>query len=220
MLSDGEVDRLRTAAEEASWLCARGYPALEVARFIAEHRGLSPRERILLDAIARADAHHRHHIARELDPDDVTGRPLRLDVASVCANVATSIAATFDPRIVLFESAAGLIGAAEVAHEVLAVHEPEALRRIAEVVLTLGPSAVRIVHDAASLEHADALRKLLSGKRKPTVVCEEVASVAARLRAAAFVASASPEVLDHCGTWFNLAGILAKALGVTPLRLG
>ncbi len=220
MLNERELERLRTAAADACWLCTRGYPAQAVAHFIAQHRDLTPRERALLAAVARAEANHRHHIARELDEEDLEGRVMRLDVASICSTLASALAAASDSSIVFFESTAGLVGAPEVPDDARAPNESEALRRIAERLLQLRLSAVRIVHDAAASEQAATLCKLLKASRKPAVTSEEVPSIAARMKAATFVASTAPEVLDGCGTWFNLAASLVRASGIKPLKFG
>jgi hypothetical protein len=220
MLSEGEAERLRTAAEEVAWLCGRGYVPAAAASFVAEQRLLTVRERSILDASARADAHHRHHIARELDAEDVAKKPLRVDVSSLVDTVAAAIAASEGAAILLFESTAGIVFAPGLASSTVTPHVAGAVERIARAVIGLRPSAVRIVYENTNAGRADALARALKKRPSLSLTSDEVSSVPARLNEAVFVASAAPEVLDRCGTWINLAAPLVRELGVIPLRIG
>ena len=214
-----DFERLKAAAEDAAWLCARGYAAAAVAEFVAAERGLGDRERRVLACAARADAHHRHHIARELDPEDIERRPIRLDVRSVVATVVAALRAA-KGGVLLIESAAGLVCDPEPA-AATSEQTGDASRRIAAAVAGLAPSAVRLVYAAGDEEIcAPIAAALAASKRKLKVEREVVANVADRLRGAAGVASADPAVLDECGTWINLAGMIAREIGAPTLRLG
>ena len=96
--------RLRLAVEDASWLVKRGYPRAEATGFVAIHRQLSDQEQALLEKAAQGNALVKHHIARELDPEDVSRRPLRIDTASVLATVEAGIAGKL-----LIETEAGVL---------------------------------------------------------------------------------------------------------------
>jgi hypothetical protein len=214
-----DLERLKGAAEEAAWLCARGYDAGAVASFVGQQRMLGDRERRLLDASARLDAHHRHHIARELDPEDVERRPLRLEIASVVSTVAAAIRRQAGKDALLLESAAGLVCDPEPA-DIDADLEREALSRIAKAIVSLRPSAVRIVCSEGRSNLCDATERAVTAARKLKIERDLVANVAARLKGTANVVSADPAALDECGTWFNLAGMIVREMGVPTLRLG
>ncbi len=216
-LAGVDLERLKAAAEEAQWLCARGYASERVAEFVARERSLGERERAFLACAARADAHHRHHIARELDAEDVARRPIRLDARSVLGTVAAALRAK-DGEGVLVESAAGLVCDPEPRPD--PPREQAAAAAIARAIGTLAPSAVVLVAAAGDEPACAALEQALSGIRRVKIERQLVASVAAKLRGAGNVASADPAVLDECGTWLNLAGMVARELGAPSVRLG
>src|SRR5688500_3349931 len=102
---DGEaLERLQRAAEEAAYLVTRGYPADAVATFVGRHRALAEAEQALLASSARLHARVKHHIARELDPEDVEKRPLRIDASSTLATIDAALR-----HAPLLESAAGVL---------------------------------------------------------------------------------------------------------------
>jgi hypothetical protein len=211
-----DLERLKAAAEEAQWLCARGYAPDRVAEFVARERTLAERERLWLACAARADAHHRHHIARELDPEDVARRPIRLDAHSVLGTVAAALRAKAGEGVLL-ESAAGLLCDPEPRPD--PAREPAAAKEIARALAALAPSAVVLFAAEADAAACATLEQALTGLRRVKIERQVVASVAAKLRGAANVASADPAVLDECGTWLNLAGIVARELGAPTVSL-
>lgn len=219
MLTDHEIGDLRRAAEEARWLCDRGYPAEAVATFVTSHRALDARARELVATSARINAHHRHHIARELEPDDLVRRPLRVDVGSLTRAFAGVLAAVRDRSIVVLESAAGLVCTVPGMPEGAEAHLADATAHLARSLTALSPGPVRLVHPATDRALAEALAGRLGKRRGESPQLEEVASVASRFDGAANVVSADPEVLDRAGTWLNLVGPLARELGVAPLRV-
>ncbi|MBM4359219.1 MAG: DUF434 domain-containing protein [Deltaproteobacteria bacterium] len=219
MLSDFDLERLRQVTEEARWLCSRGYPAAAVAAFIAEHRALSPRERDLLDASARADANHKHHIARELEPEDVERRPLRVDPASVLMTVCGLVDASQAPRSLVLESAGGLVFVIEPAPPRSEASMARAITAVAEALVALKPQSIRLVHDASGKALAERLAAALPKRSKLTVTLDGVDSVAEKLTHAVHVVSAEPGVLDRCGTWLNLPARMACELGVRTVKL-
>ena len=99
-----DLQRVKLAAEESAWLIERGYDALDVSAFVAKRRALSEDERRLLDCSTRSGTNVKHHIARELDPEDVRKRPLRVDVESTLCAVASATQGA-----VMLQSAAGLL---------------------------------------------------------------------------------------------------------------
>jgi hypothetical protein len=90
-LDDAALEKVRQAAEETGWLVGRGYPTEETVSFVSRHHELGPQELRWLDCGTRANRSYRHHIARELDPDDVARRPLRIDASSIVATVEAAL---------------------------------------------------------------------------------------------------------------------------------
>jgi hypothetical protein len=184
-LTDDDLARLRLAAEDAAWLIERG------------------------------SAQVKHHIARELDPEDVARRPLRIDAASVIATVEAAL-----DGAPLLETPAGVLidpGWRRSEHQPGA-NLQAALTRVLSAVASLRPKAVHWVVD----ERAEQLLAALAshkkvGRAKAEVV--QVADVVTSLRGAAFVASSDPAVLDEVGTWVNGAALALSNVDGPRLRL-
>ena len=208
-----DVALLQQAAEDASWLVERGYPPITVSDFVATHRGLDAEQRRLLACNARLNAAFRHHIAREMDADDVRKRNLAIDTSSVLGTVSRALAG--GP---LLESSAGVHLDPAWARGPCADGVDTALAKVAAVLDELRPAQVRWLttpDTAASIEQAAA--KL--GKRKwkgDVVVAPDVPGA---LAGGAFVVSCDPVVLDACATWVNVVGLAIAGLDGPRLRL-
>lgn len=214
-----DLARLKLAAEDAAWLVARGYPEGDVAAFVAAHHALSGPEQALLGKSARASANVKHHIARELDPEDIERRPLRVDVASVVGTVESAL----DGHPVLETEAGVLLDPAwDRARYHPGARFTEAVELTVTAALAIRPSAVSWLVDQAA-PHAAMVGEALSmhpklGRRRSEV--ERVASVPQSVARAGFVASCDLAALDACGTWINLASLaLATKEGVNRVRL-
>lgn len=220
-LDEAALSKIKRAAEEASWLLARDYPAAAVSSFVAEHRGLDDDERHLLATNARLSAQVRHHIARELDPEDVCRRLLRVDAESVIAMVAAASSGSQ-----LLESPAGLRidpdfrrGNPLGDDTMLA----NAVGRCCRALAPLRPKrSIFVIEDG----HPDATRLaalLESGARAAklkTAEVERVQGVVEALDGLAFVVSSDPVVVDRCATWMNLVPLALEGTDAPePLHL-
>jgi hypothetical protein len=217
-LDANDLARLRLAAEEAAWLQSRGYQADEVTTFVARRRELSSSEQTLLVRAAGGNAHVKHHIARELDPEDVAKRPLRIDAISLIATVEAALAGD-----ALLETQAGVLIDPGWRR---ADYQPSprlgaAIGRLVDALASLRPKAVRWLVDEGST--APAVSEALAAHQKIGRAKSEVAVVAdapGELSGAAFVASSDPIVLDTVGTWVNVTALaLASVDGAPRLRL-
>lgn len=218
---DAALATIRNAAEDVAWLLGRDYPADAVSAFVAEHRALGPAERHLLSANARMVARVRHHIAREMDPEDVARRPLRVDAQNVLAIVAAGREGKL-----LLESPAGLLtdpdwerGQPLPEGEALAA----AARLCCAALQPLRPKGVQLL---VSADRADTDRTVaaLEGAAKAAklkgATIDRVADVIEALAGGAFVVSSDAAVLDRCATWMNLVPLaLAEVDHPAPLRL-
>jgi hypothetical protein len=218
-MSELDAQRLQQAAEEAGWLVARGYPAAPTSRFVAEHRALSERDQRLLEGHARMSADVRHHIARELDAEDVERRVVRVDAASVLGTVAAASAGA-----TLLESDAGVIvspdwNRADWQRQSWPEAAEGALGAIAAVLDRLRPSEVRFV---VARDRAGELERLVAGlgKRRWKSRVQPEDDVLVALANAPFVASGDPGVLDACASWVNILALALADSAAPRLRLG
>ena len=202
------------AAEEAGWLVTRGYAAAAVSEFVARERRLSDEEQRLLACATRLRAQYAKHIARELEPEDVAKRPVRIDASSVLS----AVDAALEGRP-LVESPAGVLSDPtwrRASGQVAALDA--AVERVEAALGPLRPSVVRWYVDE-SAPWASRLEELVSKKKKSRAKIElaRVEDAGAALRESAYVASADPDVLDDCACWLNLVG---RAIGdLSPPRI-
>jgi len=209
-----DLERLKQAAEESAWLVRRGYLTDAVAEFVASQRELDAEHRAVLRASTRLDAHYPHHIARELDPEDVAKRPLRVDAASVLSTVAAALRGG-----VLLQSPAGVVCDPGFTRPGSPTELDAAVDRICGALRAARPSLARwFVDDSAPW--ADALAASIGRRRgKLGMELERVPDGSAALAGASFVVSSDPAVLDQCVSWFNLVtraleGTSANVLGL------
>jgi hypothetical protein len=206
-IDDASLEKVRQAAEETAWLVERGYPTEATVSFVSQHRELGPSELRWLDCGTRANRSYRHHIARELDAEDVARRPLRIDTASVIATIEAGLRGA-----PLLEGMAGVLCDPSWSREHTVVGEAteEALEIVGKALLSLRPKSTRWFVDSATRD-ADKLVDLLaqadSRWSRVAVEVERVPNVIVRLRGAALVASTDPAVLDECASWLNLAAL-------------
>ncbi len=201
-----DVGALMKAAEEAGWLVERGYPSDDASAFVARFRRLDERAQNLLRCNARMNACVRHHIAREMDADDVRKRSLVVDAVSAAA----TILAASESRELL-QSGAGVIVDATFDRSAPLEDVDTPLVLLAGTLDGLRPKDVTfVVPPDDESRWAGALEAM--GKRKWWRRIEATDPVP-RLTGAAFVVSADEAVLDRCATWVN-----AIAMTVEPLR--
>lgn len=211
-----ELGRLRQAAEEAGWLVARGYPAAAVSPFVAAQRRLSGEEQALLACATRLRAQYAKHIARELEPDDVAKRAVRVDASSVLSAVAAAVAGR-----PLVQSPAGVIADPTWRRDAAEIEQLEAsFSRVQGALARLRPASVRwYVEESASW--TQPLEELIRSceLRRARVELLRVPDVAVVLREAAYVASSDPEILDQCACWSNIVLLALGELEPELIRL-
>jgi hypothetical protein len=220
-IDDAALEKVKQAAEETGWLVGRGYPTEATVSFVSQHRALGPSELRWLDCGTRANRSYRHHIARELDPEDVARKQLRIDAASVVATVEAALAGA-----PLLEGMAGMLCDPSFTRDTYTVSDATtpAVDLLVKALEALRSNTTRWFIDE-SLRDAGAFSELLhrADARFPRVAMEveRVPNVVARLRGAALVVSADPSVLDECASWFNLPVLaLADRAGTRVLSFG
>jgi hypothetical protein len=220
-LDASSLKKLRLAAEEVAWLLARDYPAEPVSAFVAEHRALAPEERALLATNARLAARVRHHIARELDPEDVCRRALRLDAESLV----TTVAAAQRGRQLL-KSAAGLMVDPTYRRGHPLPDDPlldRAVARCCQALVPLRPKRCIFLVDEGQSDADRLAEAIMTGAKAAKLKgaeVERVEGVVDVLDGAAFVVSSDPTVVDRCATWMNLVPLALEGEDVCePLTL-
>lgn len=206
------MQHVQRAAEEAQWLIERGYAVAPVSSFVAEQRGLTPDERQLLTCGAAASASYKHHIARELEAEDVARRPLVIDTVSVVATVAAGLRGRL-----LVESDAGVLcdpGWSRGAP----VDAGGAFAALEVALKAARPKSVQWLVDS-SHPSADALLAAAAKVLPKKSDVSRLEDVPARLVDKPFVASSDPDVLDRVGTWFNLVAAALEGASAPRVRL-
>jgi hypothetical protein len=203
------MERVQRAAEEAAWLIGRGYGVEAVAAFVGQQRALSPEERRMLSSSAALSANYKHHIARELESEDVARRPLRIDAASAIAVVQAA-----RKGALLIESEAGVVCDPEWSRAEWSAADglDHALGDLAAALKRARPKSVRWLvgetHPEAKLV-ASAISSSAAMPKQNKVAM--VSDVVAALDGAAFVVSSDPAVLDRAASWYNLVAAAVDA---------
>jgi hypothetical protein len=207
-----DLPALKQAAEEVGFLLSRGYPADAVATFVAEHRKLGREERRFLDENSRLRARYTHHIARELEREDVARRPLKVDAASV----AYTLAAALSGKLVVI-SPAGVLGAPGFSRQKPIDIGEQVLDRLAQALNGLRVSKVRwYVSHGDQAAWAESLQQRL---KKLPISVQGPGAVVDELRGASQIASDDPVLLDDCQSWFNLSAAALTGLKYPALVL-
>jgi hypothetical protein len=214
------MERVQKASEEAAWLIGRGYDVSAVAAFVSAQRELTDDEQRWLSCSAAASANYKHHIARELESDDVARRPLRIDAASVIGTLEAARRGEM-----LLETEAGVICDPRWTRTGWRPdHSPESLTEaVAEAAAALKavrPKSVLWLMDETHPEAkrvADAIAGAAQIPKGSKVTL--VSDVLEALDGGAFVVSCDPSVLDKAGTWFNLIATTRAARDAQRLRL-
>ncbi len=194
-----DLERIRGAAEEAAWLVARGYDAEAVAAFVGQQRALSESDQQLLDCNTRLSAHVKHHIAREMDPEDVRGRLLRIDAESLLCSIASARTGAL-----MLESGAGWLCDPSWTRGARPWSDPVggAVEDLFAALKPLRPKQLSWIARGgwdAGLSEAVAS----ASKKHKLAATVETGDARTSLKGAGFVLSADPAVLDGCATWLN-----------------
>jgi hypothetical protein len=161
---------LQRAAEEVAWLSGRGYDLERVTAFVAAEHALSPRQRAAVERGMCSDEQYKRHAVRELEPEDVGRRPLRIDTENVLTTVEIALAGglllgVVDGTIRDFVWRRG--------HYAPTAYTDEALTRIAKAAQGLKPSVTRwfLKRDAAT---TDELVRRIEAATTPWKVKTEI----------------------------------------------
>ena len=196
--------------EDVNWLVSRGFPLAAVNDFVSRHRNLAEAECELLSVHTRLRQYYRHHVARELDADDVSQRQMVLDVDGVLATLASGLEGG-----VLLESPAGVISDP---HWCRGTSPEELGDAMGVLVRCLGElSLKKLCWVTERAELASVGNDLRLGKT--VVEVERPDDIGERLRGRAHLASSDPELLDTCKSWFNMVAYALNELKTKTVSL-
>lgn len=204
LFAPSNLETLRRAVEELSWLLGRGYPDEAALQLVGNRHDLTARQRKAVERCACADTVRNDRRARRLDVCDLSARRVDVDAFNC---------------IILCESVLGgavvLAGRDGALRDLASVHgtwrrvaeTPRVIESLGEVLDASGASAVRWVLDrpvSNSGRLAGMLREAAEAADRPWAI--ELRTHVDRGLAAsdAVVASADSWILDRCGAWVDL----------------
>jgi hypothetical protein len=211
LFSPEPLAKIRVAAEEVGWLLSRGYPRAAVIDLVGGHHQLESRQRLALDRAVCSDAQYRRHVARELDPEDVARKPLRIDGFNliITLEVALSGGALFVGTDGAVRDIAGMRGSYHTVEET-----DGALERVGAAIAKLRPSKTLWYLDEPVSNSGRLRAKILdhAARWKAPAEVELVPSADPILAKATRVVTSDSAILDECDSWFNLTGWIVKSI--------
>lgn len=200
-----EVDRLRRAVADLSWLMDRGYPDKASLKLVGDRHALRDRQRKALRRCAAGDGECRRRAASRLEMTGLAGEELVVDGY----NVLLTVEAALSGGVLLLGRDGVMRDLAAMSGHYRRVRVTRlAVDLIAGAVDEAGCAAVRWLLDRP-VSNSGRLRALIEER-----VADERARWAVELtdrtdrllsEASEVVASADSAVLDRCRRWCNLA---------------
>jgi hypothetical protein len=205
LFSECQLEALREATSDLSWLRSRGYSDTAAIKLVGDRYQLRTRQRIAISRCACSDLAKAARAARRCSPDAIEGRSLVIDGLNVITTieVALSGGALFLGRDACLRDMASFHGSYRLVEET-----ERAVSILVDLVESLEPSQATMYID----------RPVSNSGRLAQLVRSSAESRGARLRAMtengvdellqaspAVVASADSAILDRCGDWLSLA---------------
>ena len=220
LFSPDQRSRLRRATENLSWLLGRGYAEKSALKLVGDRYSLDQRQRTAVARCACGEPARRDRLARELSPEEASGRPLAIDGY----NLLTTVEAMLGGGVILR-------GRDGCCRDIASMHgsyrkveqTPPAIERIGRAL-----EAMRIPDTLwyldAPVSNSGRLKTLMTeiaAERGWAWSVELVADPDRLLMVSdRVVVTADSEVLDRCGHWLNLADhLVAMAEGVNLVDL-
>jgi hypothetical protein len=210
LFAASEVDKLRAAVEDMSWLRTRGYAERSALKLVGDRYQLRQRQRVAVARSACSDQQKEGRAARRLAAADVAGKPLAIDGLNVITTVEVALAggALFVGRDQCLRDMASFHGNYRLVQET-----ERAVAVLIEVVDALQPSEARVYIDLPvsnsgrlaqtvrfiSESHGVALDAMAAPRVDETLMSLD-----------AVVATADSAILDRCGEWVNLARLAVQ----------
>ena len=208
------LPKLKTAADEISYLLNRGYPVASATRFVGDHYQLSDRQRLALARTVSSDACIRARKCREVS--EIAGETLYIDGFNVIIGleIAYSRSMLFACMDGTIRDLAGLHGSYRLI--------PETDSAIRALLNTLGTLHIRkaVMYLDQPISNSGKLKQRILSLSENNAFDLEVLTenpVDAILKTKPLIASGDAFILDACERWFNLTrAVIAMQIGDYP----
>jgi hypothetical protein len=196
--------RVRTAAEEVSWLLGRGYPAAAAIAAVGGHHQLETRQRVALSRGCCSVAQRLDRNARALTPDDVRGAALSIDGFNLIVTLESAV----DGGVVIVGQDGALRDLAGVRgtwHPVVATDT--VLEHVGALFTALDVASTHWYLDAPVSNSGRLRARIREHAERWTApaVIDLVADPDAVLVDMDYVATADAAILSRCVRWANIA---------------
>ncbi|HVS14887.1 MAG TPA: DUF434 domain-containing protein [Thermoanaerobaculia bacterium] len=217
-----ELERLRPAVAELSWLLGRGYPAKATLALVGDRHALVDRQRKAVQRCAASPEDVERRRAHRVEPSALTGEQVEIDGYNVLLTVECALSGglVLEARDGTFRD----IAAMSRHYKRVGTTLP-ALELIGDQLAGAGVAGVHWLFDRP-ISNSGRLARILdqvAGVRGWPWQVELVANPDPVLRDSRdVVATADSAILDRCSRWLNLARwvIEARVPGAWVARLG
>jgi hypothetical protein len=205
------VPIMRRAASELSWLLTRDYPSSAAVKLVGDRYAMTERQRWAVARASCADASRAGRAAKQLQPDEIKGRPIAIDGFNLIIILETALSG----GVVLRGRDGAFRDLSSIHGTYRAVQETDrAIRLVAAAMAPLQPGPVRWLLDqpvSNSGRLAARLRDLGAELGLPWTA--EVVMDPDRVLAVTtdVVVTADSAVLDRAGAWLNLTELVFRA---------
>jgi len=202
---------MRRAVEELSWLLTRDYPSSAAVKLVGDRYAMTERQRWAVARASCADASRAGRIAKQLQPEQVSGRTISIDGFNLIIILETALSG----GVVLRGRDGAFRDLSSIHGTYRAVQETDrAIRLVAAALAPLAPGPVCWLFDqpvSNSGRLAARLRDLGAALGLPWTA--EVVMDPDRVLAVTtdVVVTADSAVLDRAGAWLNLTELVLQA---------
>ena len=213
LFSEEALPTLRKAVSDMSWLRTRGYAEPSAIKLVGDRYQLRQRQRVAVGRSACSDASKAGRAARQVDPADMSGKPLMIDGLNVITTIEVALAC----GVLLIGRDRCMRDMASFHGSYRLVHETErAVEILVGVVDSMQPSQAvlhidRPVSNSGRL--AQTVRKAAAARGSLLEAVTSDCVDESLKKSSAVVATADSAILDACDAWVNLAHITVERLG-------
>lgn len=206
-----QVENLRRAVEDLSWLLGRGYSPKASLKLVGDRHALRDRQRKALQRCAASTEECADREARRLPPEELAGRAVAVDGY----NVLLTVEAALSGGVLLIGRDGAMRDLAAMSGHYRRVRVTrQAIGMIAAALAETGCARVRWLLDRP-VSNSGRLRALIEDRvagEEPAWTVELTDRTDRLLsEASEVVATADSAVIDRCGRWLSLARHVVEA---------
>jgi len=209
---------LKKASRHITWLLNEGYDIKQACTFVGNHFLLSERQRLAAARSTAAEIQLEKRREKRLDMQDLNGKTVWIDGFNVIITLEVMLS-----RSVLLECMDGAIrdlAALRGTYRIIP-ETREAVRMMIDILKSAGVEEIHILLDEP-VSNSGRLKALIAdaGEAYPFGLDIRVQkNVDRELYDKDCVISSDSLVLDHCRSWFSLAGECLKNVGAPVIRV-